>query len=120
MNDTKPDRGKDTPMELKPSAGLRLRIWLACLGGAVVGAGGAWWVIATRLGPITTDLASFVSWLAAVGGVAVLVGAALAFWLDLGLLAHVRGLAREVASRQVALLRGRPATAGWGGGSQHT
>jgi hypothetical protein len=120
MNDIKPDRGKDTPMELKPAAGLRFRIWLACLGGALVGAGGVWWVIATRLGPITTDLASFVSWLAAVGGMAVLVGVALAFWLDLGLLAHVRGLTRAVASRQVALLRGLPASSGWGELSQLT
>src|SRR5262245_22925781 len=114
MNDIRPDRGNDAPMELKPSAGLRLRIWLGCLGGALVAAGGAWWVIATRLGPITTDLASFVSWLAAAFGIAVLVGAALAFWLDLGLVAHLRGLTRAVASRQVALLRGLPASSGWG------
>jgi hypothetical protein len=120
MNDTKPDRGKDAPMELKPAAGLRFRIWLACLGGALVAAGGGWWVIATRLGPITTDLASFVSWLALAAGVAVLVGAALAFWLDLGLVAHVRGLNRAVASRQVALLRGLPGSSGWGELSQLT
>jgi len=120
MNDTKPDQGKDAPMELKPSAGLRLRIWVACLGGALVAAGGGWWVIATRLGPITTDLASFVTWLAAVGGIAILVGAALGFWLDLELVANVRGLARAVASRQVALLRGLPASTGWGEVSQLT
>jgi hypothetical protein len=121
MNDIKPDRGKDAPIELKPSAGLRLRIWLACLGGALIAAGGAAWVIATQLGPITTnDLASFISWLAAVGGIAVLVSAALAFWLDLGLVAHVRGLMRAVASRQVALLRGLPSSSGWGELSQLT
>ena len=78
-------------------------------------------MIATQLGPITTnDLASFISWLAAVGGIAVLVSAALAFWLDLGLVAHVRGLMRAVASRQVALLRGLPSSSGWGELSQLT
>src|SRR3989442_1371809 len=81
MSDHAPDRIKDP--HAHSTAGLRLRLWLACLGGALVAAGGIWWVIGTQTGPgARVDLALVVSWLGAVAGLALIVGAALALWLD--------------------------------------
>jgi methyl-accepting chemotaxis protein len=113
MSDHAPDRIQD-PHARSP-AGLRLRLWLACLGGALVAAGGIWWVIGTQTGPgARVDLALVVSWLGAVAGLALIVGAALALWLDRGIVVHARGVTQALATQQVAQLRGLPAASGWG------
>ncbi len=115
MTDSSPARSTDAPVEFRPSGGLRLRLWLACVGGALVAAGGIWWVIGTQLGPgPEIDLALVVSWLGAVAGLGVVVGAAFSLWLDHGIVSHARGLAQAVATRQIARMRGLPAASGWG------
>ena len=78
-------------------------------------AGGIWWVIGNQpaVEP-TPDLVLLVSWLGAVAGFGVISGAAFALWLDHGIVTHARGLAQAVAMRQIARLRGLPATSGWG------
>lgn len=115
MNDTTPARSREASGPPRPSGGLRLRIWIACLAGALVSGGGIWWVVGTQVGaggPI--DLAVVVSWLGAVAGLGVMVAAAFALWLDHGLVVHARGLTQALATRQIARLRGLPATSGWG------
>jgi hypothetical protein len=120
MTDNAPDRGKDA-FEPHPTTGLRLRLWLACLGGSLVAAGGIWWVIGTQTGPgAATDLTLVVSWLGVVAGLAVVVGAAFALWLDRGIVVQTRGLVQAAATQQIAPLRGLPATSGWGELSQLT
>ena len=99
----------------RPGTGLRLRLWFGCLAGALVGAGGTWWVIGTRALPSApVDLAALVSWLAVVAGFALLVGVLCALWLDRGVVSHLRGLHEGMRSGQVTRLRGLPSTTGWG------
>lgn len=95
------------------SQGLRLRLWMGCLGGALVAAGGMWWVVGTHAGP-PLDLPVFVSWLSAIAALGILVGVAFALWLDRGIIGHLRGLGSSLASGRVSELRGLPAGAGWG------
>ena len=115
MSHLSPARNPESSSEPRSQGGLRLRIWLACLAGAAVAGGGIWWVVGTQLGVGTTlDLALVVSWLGAVAGLGVIVGAAFALWLDHGVVVHARGLAQALASRQISRLRGLPAAAGWG------
>jgi methyl-accepting chemotaxis protein len=88
---------------------------VGCLGGALVGAGGMWWVVGSQAGPgAQLDLPVFVSWLSATAALGILVGAAFALWLDSGIIGHLRGLTSSLASGRVSDLRGLPAGAGWG------
>lgn len=101
--------------EPQSSSGLRLRLWFACLGGAMVSAAGIWVVFGTRIGPsVSNDPAGLVLWLAGASALGIVTGAALALWLDARILGHLRGLSRGLASGQVHELRGLPAAAGWG------
>jgi methyl-accepting chemotaxis protein len=100
---------------------LRIRLWVACLAGAVVSVAGTVWAITTRSGPEGgADLSLLFSALAATGGLGLLVGAAFALWLDRVMVAHLRGLIAGVGSGQVTELRGLPAASGWGELSQLT
>jgi methyl-accepting chemotaxis protein len=112
MTDPTPDRSTD-PVRARASSALRLRLWLACLGGSIIAAAGIGWVIGAEIGP-NTNLDAVVNWLAAFGGLAVLTSLGLAFWLDRGIVVHARGLARSVAERETASISGLPATSGWG------
>lgn len=116
MQDLSHDRpSAEPPDPTPPGPGLRLRIWLACLGGALVAAGGTWWVIGTQAIPgAGFDLSALVGWLAGVAGLGIIVGAALALWIDHGVIGHLRGLTDGVRLGQVARLRGLPASSGWG------
>ncbi len=103
------------------AAGLRLRLWLGCLGGAMVAAAGMCWVIGVHAGPgAQLDLPLLVSLVSAVAVVGILVGVALALWLDRGIIGHLQGLASSLASGRVSDLRGLPAGVGWGELSQIT
>jgi hypothetical protein len=84
----------------------------------MVSAAGIWWVIGTRFGQTQFDLALAVSWLGAVAGLGVVVGAGFALWLDHGIVTRTRGLVRALALREVAYLRGRRVVSGWGELSQ--
>jgi hypothetical protein len=92
-----------------------MRLWLACLAGALVVAGGIWWVIGTQAIPGPDfDLSTLVAWLAGVAGLGILVAAAFALWIDHRVIGHLRGLAEGVRMGQVSRLRGLPASSGWG------
>ncbi|HEY3214855.1 MAG TPA: hypothetical protein VGK93_00030 [Candidatus Eisenbacteria bacterium] len=99
---------------------MRLRLWAACLAGALVSGAGVWWVMGTQTGPQGLDVPAVLSWLVAVAGLGIVVGAAFALWLDHGLVVHLRGLTEGVTTGQVARLRGLPAASGWGELSQLT
>src|SRR5258705_3776687 len=73
MDHTSPARSREASTEPRSSGGLRLRIWIACLAGALVSGAGIWWVVGTQLsaGP-SLDLAVVVSWLGAVAGLGVM------------------------------------------------
>jgi hypothetical protein len=74
-----------------------------------------WWVVGSQAGPgVPLDLPSFVSWLSVIAALAILVGVALALWLDTGIIGHLRGLTASLGSGRVSELRGLPAGAGWG------
>ncbi len=115
MTEFPTSRSEGRPAGPESAAGLRLRLWLACLGGALVAAAGIWWVIGTRIGPaVTPDPATLVLWLAGSGALGIVTGALLALWLDARILGALRGLTRALASQQVHELRGLPAASGWG------
>jgi methyl-accepting chemotaxis protein len=115
MTPTSPPARDDGPAAPQSSQGLRLRIWLGCLGGALIGAAGMWWIVGTHTGPTAPlDLPVFISWLVGVAALGILVAVAFAFWLDRGIIGHLRGLSNGLASGRVSDLRGLPAGAGWG------
>ena len=95
--------------------GLRLRIWLGCTAGAVVSALSLVWVagaLAPGDGSLDPILLAVFPWTLAVLGV--LVGVAMAMWLDHNIVGHLRGLSRALANDGVVGLRGLPAVAEWG------
>jgi methyl-accepting chemotaxis protein len=109
------------PPVVTGGSGLRVRLWFGCLLGALVAAGGIWWVIGMHTGPdVSVDLAMLVTWLASVAAIGVLAGAAAALWLDRAIVGHLRGLNDGIAAGQVAGLRGLPAASGWGDLSELT
>ena len=115
MTSMPPARRDERPPAPESSQGLRLRLWLGCLGGALVAAGGMWWVVGSHAGPGTPlDLPLFVSWLSVIAALGILVGVAFALWLDRGIIGHLRGLSSSLATGRVSELRGLPAGAGWG------
>src|SRR5258706_13854091 len=74
-------------------AGLRLRIWIACLAGAVVATLSLIWVVATLApyeGSVDPLLLAVFPW--AAGGLGGLTGIAMAMWLDHHIARHLRGL----------------------------
>ncbi|MEO5618185.1 MAG: hypothetical protein ABIS67_10470, partial [Candidatus Eisenbacteria bacterium] len=93
--------------------GLRLRIWTACVSGALVSSLGLWWAAGTQLTP-SPDPPLLLGWLAGIGGLGLVVAVGLALWLDHGIVVHLRGLTRGLASGRVQELRGLPAASGWG------
>jgi hypothetical protein len=95
--------------------GLRLRIWIGCVAGALVAAAGMWWVIGAHTGPgARVDLPLLVWWLSAIAVLGILVGLVFALWLDRGIIGHLRGVITSLSSGRVAELRGLPGAAGWG------
>jgi len=102
-------------MTPEAAAGLRLRLWLGCLGGALVAAAGMWWVIAGNADANgVVDLPLFVLWVSAVSAAGILIGIALALWLDRGIIGHLNGLSNSLSSGRVSDLRALPAGSGWG------
>ena len=116
-----PSRREERTPPPEATAGLRLRIWFGCLGGALVAAAGMWWVIAGNADPTgVVDLPLFVLWVSAVSSAGILIGIALALWLDRGIIGHLNGISGSLASGRVSDLRALPAGGGWGVLSQIT
>src|SRR5580765_3609777 len=110
----------ETPESLRVSppgdgAGLRLRVWLACLAGPAVVALGIWWVLGMFVGPYTpAESSRAVIALLACAGAGLVIGTVFAVWLDTRLSAHARGLKQALSARDVESLAELPARAGWG------
>jgi methyl-accepting chemotaxis protein len=112
MTELQPDRST-VPARARSFSALRLRLWLACLMGALVAAIGIGLVIGLQIGP-DTNLDAVVSGLLMIAGAALLVGAAMALWLDRGIVVQARSLAEMVASGESVDFRGLPGVSGWG------
>src|SRR5262245_37492111 len=98
-----PSRRDERGPAPEAAAGLRLRIWLGCLGGALVGAAGMWWMIAGNSDPNgVIDLPLFVLWVSAVSAGGIVIGIALAMWLDRGIIGHLNGLSASLSSGRVS------------------
>lgn len=116
-----PVRPEERATPSEASAGLRLRLWFGCLGGALVAAAGMWLVVgrsADATGQI--DLPLLVLWISAISSVGILIGVAFALWLDRGIIGHLNGLSNALATGRVSDLRALPANSGWGVLSQIT
>jgi DNA repair exonuclease SbcCD ATPase subunit len=95
--------------------GLRIRLWIGCLSGAVLSAIAIAVLLARVPAPNAPSTSEFVwVWLPAILGAAVGISFALALWLDRGIVRHLRGLKRGLEQGQVAELRGLPSVSGWG------
>ena len=107
--------GASAPVvELKRGAGpgLRVRLWVGCLAGPLLAAG-ALAILAARA-PAGSDAEFHWVWLPAALGGSVVLGIALAIWLDRGIVRHLRGLEASMAAGEVTDLRGLPSGSGWG------
>jgi len=94
-------------------AGLRLRLWIGCLGSALLVTAALWWLLLHSELPASGVNAELRwVWLPAIAGGALLVGVALALWLDRGIVRVLRGLSQSLASGQPSELRGLPSA--WG------
>lgn len=92
--------------------GLKLRLWLACLSGALVAAAGTLWLLATP--SLTPSDPAVYGWLAGVACASLVVGLVLGLWIDHHVVGHLHGLLLGLRSNRVAELRGLPAGSGWG------
>ena len=98
---------------VRGSGSLRLRIWIACLGGVAAVTIGVIWALANApAGGV--DTAVLLTWIGAAVVAGAVVATLLALWLDRVMIVHLRGLANSLATSQVTELRGLPASAGWG------
>jgi methyl-accepting chemotaxis protein len=96
----------------RTGAGLRLRLWFACLSGGLIASAGTLWLLATpSLSP--SDPAVY-GWLAGVACASLVLGLILALWVDHHIVGHLHGLLLGLRSGRVAELRGLPAGTGWG------
>jgi hypothetical protein len=82
------------------------------LSGGLIASAGALWMLATpSLSP--SDPAVY-GWLAGVACASLVIGLALALWVDHHLIGHLHGVLLGLRTGRVAELRGLPAGAGWG------
>ncbi|HVP15292.1 MAG TPA: hypothetical protein VMS88_07095 [Terriglobales bacterium] len=100
---------------MRAGAGLRTRIWIACLLGGLAGAGGIVGLFAA-LSPsnlLFNPMAFGIwPWSSATGCLALAV--ILGFWLDHGIVVHLRGVGRAIASGDPTGLPALPAARRWG------
>ena len=96
----------------RTGAGLRLRLWLACLSGGLIASAGTLWLLATP--SLTPSDPAVYGWLAGVACASLVLGLILALWVDHHIVGHLHGLLLGLRSGRVAELRGLPAGAGWG------
>jgi methyl-accepting chemotaxis protein len=95
--------------------GLRLRIWIGCLAGALIAATGLWLAVLWASSEIEALDSTLVwVWLPVVATLGILVGLAMALWLDHGVVTPLRAHLRSLRSGRVTELRGIPAASGWG------
>lgn len=110
MASTGPDR---EPMAAEPRAraGLRLRLWLGCLGGAFASSAGLWWAAAPLFLGEVVEPQTLVTRLSISAAAGIVVSGILAIWLDFGIVLGLRQMGRSLMAREVP--RGSGA-GGWG------
>jgi methyl-accepting chemotaxis protein len=101
--------------EPRSRAGLRLRLFVGCLGGLLVAAAGVAWALrsSTSLDG-TLDRDAFVFQLGWVGAAAAAVALALAVWLDRGIRSRLLRLSRSVRVVDATPLKDPFGAGGWG------
>ena len=115
MTSSQPPRPAPIFPSSRPLAGFATRLWLACLGGALVAGGGILWALRTQVAPgAPADSGALVVWLAGSATLGLLTSMALALWFHARVIGHLKGLTRSVASGHAENLRGLPASSGWG------
>ena len=90
-------RPSDSTSDPRSRAGLRLRLWLGCLAGALIAAAGLAWNAARGFASWADEPRLLLIRLAVVAGVALLVSLGFALWLDRGIVRRIRGLSRSAA-----------------------
>ncbi|MCE9627396.1 MAG: hypothetical protein K8R56_05720 [Candidatus Eisenbacteria bacterium] len=91
---------------------MKLRLWLACLSGGLIAAVGTLWL--TFSPGLTPADPLMYAWLAGIACAALLVGLALALWMDHHVVGHLQGVLVGLVSNRAAELRDLPASDGWG------
>src|SRR5439155_20479403 len=85
------------PAERAPEArrviGLRLRLWVGCLGASLVAGLGLWWVIGAGAEGLPEPL---ILRLSSIAVASLLAGIGFALWLDRGIVGYLRRLTRTV------------------------
>jgi hypothetical protein len=109
-----PDNGVVTGV-VHPGAGLRLRLWVGCLLGGVIG-GGAVIGLLTWLSPADPlfDPRALGVWPWSAAASCLVLAVALGLWLDHAIASHLRGLSRAIAGGDPSGLDALPAARGWG------
>ena len=118
---TRPREPRTSTRRLSPGPGLRVKLWLGCLGGSLLAAAGVV-VLMWRRGELGPEFDAELNWvwLPATLGAGVVLSFLLAIWLDRRIVGQMRGLTRSFADGQVAELRGLPSSSGWGDLSELT
>ena len=107
-------RPSDSTSDPRSRAGLRLRLWLGSLAGALIAAAGLAWNAARGFASWADEPRLLLIRLAVVAGVALLVSLGFALWLDRGIVRRIRGLSRSAALGQLIESKGAPSRPGWG------
>ena len=107
-----PDPNLDPSPRTRIGPGLKLRLWLACMSGGLIAAAGTLWL--TFSPGLTPADPVLYAWLAGIACAALLIGLALALWIDHHIVGHLHGILIGLRSNRVAELRGLPASTGWG------
>jgi methyl-accepting chemotaxis protein len=110
MASTEPDR-EPVASEPRARAGLRLRLWLGCLGGAFASCAGLWWAASPLFLGEVVEPQTLVTRLSISAAAGIVVGGILALWLDLGIVMALRRIGHGLASRELPHGSGE---GGWG------
>ena len=111
MTSSPETRPAERAPEAKRGIGLRLRLWIGCLGASLVAGVGLWWVISAGAEGLPEPL--FLR-LSSIAFASLLAGIGFALWLDRGIVGYLRRLTRTVAQGQSIGPRGIRGSQGWG------
>ncbi|MEQ1833436.1 MAG: hypothetical protein ABL977_10310, partial [Candidatus Eisenbacteria bacterium] len=88
------------------------RLWLACMSGGLIAATGTLWLQFTP--SLTPADPALYGWLAGIACASLLIGLALALWIDHHVVGHLNGVLLGLRSGRAAELRGLPSGTHWG------
>ncbi len=114
MTDSKGSGRSPTEPEFRPRAGLRSRLWIAALGGAVVAVVGLAWVLVSPDRDRVPIDATLELRLLLVVASAMVAAIWFGWWLDRGIVARVRRMTMSVRANDATALHDPHAGTGWG------